>query len=321
MSNKADLVDLTLTHEIRSLAVEQGLDMVGIAPVERFSEVPEGFRPQDYLPGAQTVISIACAIADAFCDTWGTYEDEGRSPLPYMYYGLGNVYWELARVANRIARRVEYKGYKSLPFPPHWSVSHFRSITTEPTGWPLVRANNAIPQDFPHLTAAVAAGLGKLGWNGLVLTRDFGARVRFNSVITTAPLAVDSLEAETICQPERCGFACAKACPAGALSDEVAAGREISIAGETSAVSPLDVVRCHYGLDGLVAGSGGRTKAEIPEGPGDPAHYRQTFANRSRKDNLINSQPRGTLAGNFCERCLLECPAHTWGRKPQEVQQ
>jgi len=318
VKNQAELVDLTLTHEIRSLAIEQGLDLVGVASVDRFAEVPDGFKPDDYLTGARTVVSIACAIADEFCDTWGTYEDEGRSPLPYMYYGLGAAYWELARVSNRIARRIEYKGYRSLPFPPHWSVSHYRSLTTEPTGWPLVRTNNAIGQDFPHLAAAVAAGLGQIGWNGLVLTKDFGARVRFSSIITDAPLAVDPIETGTLCDPERCGMACAKACPAGALSDSLEDSQEVTIAGNTSRVGALDAVRCHYGLDGLVRGSGGRTNAEIPAGPGNADHYRQTFANHDPEDRLINQQPRGTLAGNFCERCLLECPAHTWSREGKE---
>ena len=316
--NQPEIEDVTLTQEIRTLAIEQGLDLVGVAPVSRFAEVPEGFRPQDYLPGARTVVSIACAVADEFCDTWGTFEDEGRSPLPYMYYGLGVAYWELARVANRIARRIEYRGYRSLPFPPHWSVSHYRSLTTEPAGWPLVRVNNAIPQDFPHLAAAVAAGLGQIGYSGLVLTPDFGARVRFNSIITDAPLETDPLLSGQLCRPDRCGLACVKACPAGALSADRENGLEIAIAGRTFTAGRLDAVRCHYGLDGLVRGSGSRTDAVIPEGPGDAAAYAQAIAAQCREDRLVNGSQRGLLSGNFCERCLLECPAHTWERERQE---
>jgi len=36
-------VDLTLTQEIRTLAIEQGLDLVGVAPVGRFAEVEAGW--------------------------------------------------------------------------------------------------------------------------------------------------------------------------------------------------------------------------------------------------------------------------------------
>ena len=224
-------IDFTLTQEIRTVALGQGLDLVGVATVDRFSEVAEGFRPENYLPGAQTVVSIACAIADEYCDTWGTYEDEGSSPLPYMYYGLGSAYWELARAANRIARRIEYRGYRSLIFPPHWHVSHYRTLTTDPSGWPLARVTNSVPQDFPHLVAAVAAGLGQVGWNGLVLTPDFGARVRFNSIITDAPLEADPLLSQIICRPEECNFACVSACPAEALSADSKSAENLTIAG------------------------------------------------------------------------------------------
>jgi epoxyqueuosine reductase len=320
-SGNPELVDFTLTQEIRSLTMEQGLDLFGVAPVARFAEVPESFRPEDYLPGARTVVSIGCAIADDFCDNWGTFEEEGKSPLPYMYYGLGAAYWELARVANRIARRIEYQGYRSTLFPPHWSVSHYRSITTEPTGWPLARVNNAIPQDFPHLLAAVAAGLGQVGWSGLVLTPDFGPRVRFNSIITDAPLSVDPILLKQLCQPERCGVACAGVCPAGALSTDLQAGEEVAIAGSSYSVGRIDAVRCHYGLDGLVRGSGSRTNAAIPDGPGDAGAYRQALAGQCKEDRIVNQQPRGSMTGNFCERCLLECPAHTWGREQKEETQ
>lgn len=317
---RSNIADHVLTQEIRDLAFEQGLDLVGVAPIARFSEVTEGFRPQDYLPGAKAVVSIACAIADDYCDTWGTYEDEGTSPLPYMYYGFGAAYWELARVGNRIARRIEYHGYRSIVFPPHWSVSHFRSLATEPDGWPLVRVNNAVMQDFPHLAAAVAAGLGQIGWSGLVLTPDFGARVRFNSIITDAPLSEDPLLEGRICRPERCGLACAAACPAGALSTDPRVGDEHTVAGRSFNVSKLDAVRCHYGLDGLVRGSGSRTHATIPDGPGSSDHYRQTLAGQRDEDHLVNGSQRGLLSGNFCERCLLECPAHTWRNEPEEGQ-
>ena len=317
-SSRSESIDFTLTQEIKTLALRQGLDLVGVAPVSRFAGVPGGFRPQDYLPGAKTVVSIACAIADEFCDTWGTYEDEGRSPLPYMYYGLGAAYWELARMANRIARRAEYRGYRSVIFPPHWSVSHYRSLTAEPDGWPLVRVNNGVKQDFPHLYAAVAAGLGEPGWSGLVLTPDFGARVRFNSIITDAPLAVDPLVSMGICKPERCGLACAAACPADALSKDFNDGEEFTVAGRAFHVGRLDAVRCHYGLDGLIRGSGSRTHAVIPDGPGKTADYRQALAAQRREDRLVNGSQRGLLSGNFCERCLLACPAHTWRGEAKE---
>jgi epoxyqueuosine reductase len=309
-----NLVDLVLTEELKTLAISRGLDLVGVGSVDRFAGVASGFRPTDYLPGARTVVSFALAIADGICDAWGTFEEEGKSPLPYMYYGVGNANWELARVANQMARRLESRGYRTAIFPPHWSVSHFRSLTTEPTGWMLPRVNNAIPQDFPHLVAAVAAGLGEIGWSGLVLTPDFGARIRLNSVVTDAPLAVDPLYAgPPLCQPERCDYACAKGCPAGALATgEIG---EVTVGDRTHRFGRLDAVRCQYGLDGLVRGAGGRTAVDIPPGPGRTEHYRESLARFRPEDAAFHGSSRGLLGGTFCERCLHQCPAHTWGRE------
>ena len=166
-------------------------------------------------------------------------------------------------------------------------------------------------QDFPHIAGAVAAGLGEIGWNGLLLTSDFGARVRVNSVLTDAPLVSDPLYAgPLICQPDRCSHECSRTCPARALSGEDSS--DYRVAGRTFEVGRLDAVRCQYGLDGLVAGSGGRTRAEIPAGSGDPAAYDAAMATRRPEDAGTHASQRGLLTGTFCERCLVHCPAHTW---------
>jgi hypothetical protein len=47
--------------------------------------------------------------------------------------------------------------------------------------------------DFSHRHAAVAAGLGEFGGQGLLLTSEFGVRQRLCSIITNAPLTPDPL--------------------------------------------------------------------------------------------------------------------------------
>ncbi|MFX0099747.1 MAG: hypothetical protein ACFFCS_09200 [Candidatus Hodarchaeota archaeon] len=46
--------------------------------------------------------------------------------------------------------------------------------------------------NFSHRCAAVAAGLGRVGWSGNVVTEQFGARVLFGSVLTDAELETDA---------------------------------------------------------------------------------------------------------------------------------
>ena len=64
---------------------------------------------------------------------------------------------------------------------------------------------------FSHRHAATRAGLGEFGYNNVVLTREFGPRQRFNSIITDADLVADDLVSEPICLRDSCRL-CLKAC-------------------------------------------------------------------------------------------------------------
>jgi epoxyqueuosine reductase QueG len=64
---------------------------------------------------------------------------------------------------------------------------------------------------FSHRHAATRAGLGEFGYNNVVLTREFGPRQRFNSIITEAELVPDPLITEPICLRDACNL-CLEAC-------------------------------------------------------------------------------------------------------------
>ncbi len=72
-------------------------------------------------------------------------------------------------------------------------------------------------ENLSYRHMAVEAGLGEIGVNNLLLTPEHGARVRFVSLLTDAELPVGTPREAVLCQPERCGYACVKACPAEAL--------------------------------------------------------------------------------------------------------
>ena len=41
---------MSLTDDVKSLALELGADLVGVAPIERFEGAPEFYHPQGLLP-------------------------------------------------------------------------------------------------------------------------------------------------------------------------------------------------------------------------------------------------------------------------------
>ena len=78
MTSETDLTDAA-----RQLAVERmGIDLFGVAPVQRFAEAPEGRRPTDYLPNAKTVVVCAAKITDAAIDVAGRYDEPGTVRAP-----------------------------------------------------------------------------------------------------------------------------------------------------------------------------------------------------------------------------------------------
>ncbi len=296
--------DIKLTKEIESGILEQGADLVGVAPMERFAGAPKGYGPLDYMPDAKNVISIAMHIAGGVCDVWGEYTEPGKTIGPYLFYGYGLTNLELGRIANWAARRLEFLGYKSLIFPPTWNVACYRGRGLR---------DGELKADFSHRHAAVAAGLGELGWNGLAMTPVFGARVRFNSVITDAPLVPTPMyQGPALCQPERCRYLCARVCPAQALPLD--RKKEVSIGERHFTYSHLDRVRCLYALTALVKGSGSYGGVEIPPGPGQVEHLSEAEKQRHPWDQALRSQSPGIICGNFCGRCFHQCPSHIYSR-------
>lgn len=80
----------------------------------------------------------------------------------------------LNTIALRLATHLEEMGHASLFFP------------TTNTGVPEEYAH--VPAMFSHRHAAVRAGLGEFGLNNVVVTAKYGPRIRWNSVISAAPL-------------------------------------------------------------------------------------------------------------------------------------
>ncbi len=68
---------------------------------------------------------------------------------------------------------------------------------------------------FPHKTAAVSAGCGWMGKNGLFISLDYGPRVRLGTILTDMDLKV-----ENNINGSRCGSCnkCVSSCPAKALT-------------------------------------------------------------------------------------------------------
>lgn len=183
------------TDELEQLARSWGADLVGVAAAERLSQSP-GYTPFDLLPGASSVVVMGRRVFRS-----SLREGRGRS----VAYLLTHLNIKLNEVAYNVSRFLEDSGYEALPVL-------FPSLMLYP-----LKARE-FPKEFSYKHAAVAAGLGSFGLSRLLITPQFGPRVRLVAVITDAPIKPDEPFEGQICDKEGCGYRCVDACPSGAIS-------------------------------------------------------------------------------------------------------
>ncbi|TKJ28639.1 MAG: hypothetical protein CEE40_11230 [Chloroflexi bacterium B3_Chlor] len=109
-------------------------------------------------------------------------------------------------LAERSADFISSSGHRAEAFP-----------ATIVDSFPGEEFDRTLSVAFQHKTAATRAGLGWIGKSALLVTPEYGPRVRLATVFTDMPL-----EAGTPVTAGRCGDcrACVRACPAGAIKGQ-----------------------------------------------------------------------------------------------------
>jgi epoxyqueuosine reductase QueG len=293
-----------LTRNVVHKLLEWGADLVGIAPVEKFAEAPEGHRPTDFMPECKSVISIGLHLFNEMADIWGDQADMTKTLTPYLFYGYGLTNLESSKAVNRMARALEYKGHKTLAFMPTWTSSMAKYFDT-------TLVSGELKAEFSHRHAAVASGIASFGWNGLAMTPEFGTMNRFNSLLTSAELEPTPMyDGPDICRPDLCGHKCAKICPAGAISTEESQTCRVGDKEFTYGVH--DNIRCVYAILAMIKDSGGRSEETLPEGLGDPARLvadQESGEKLHLYDKAMIDNCFGIICGDFCGKCLHKCPS------------
>ncbi|MHA1527005.1 MAG: hypothetical protein ACTSQD_08230 [Promethearchaeota archaeon] len=246
---------VSLEDQIKQLAKEEGAVLVGICSADSIKD--KEFSDASFLlPEAQSVISIALAFSDK-----AAKNHLAKIETDTFNLEEGQMNIDLRRIGEKIKNFLEEKGYKAFNNEINYNYRNNkvneaqydlilalidldlkdRDKTYElsrkeqkrlnllrktfETGQRLPMPESLVP-DFSHRCAAVAAGLGRIGWSGNVVTEDYGARVLFNSIITDAKLTPDTPMEENPCN--KCKL-CEKVCQSGFFSRDE--GEQITIAG------------------------------------------------------------------------------------------
>jgi epoxyqueuosine reductase len=182
----------SLAARVKDLARQMGAAKVGIAAVEALSGPPTADASR-VLPGAHAVVSFLVVEPEGAVLKYLAKED----PSEYRDHFYENIQ-TLGRVGLAVAEALRREGFRAQAVSPNGVYESGSSLVT-----------GLIPP-FSHRYAAVAAGLGAIGWSGNVMTPEYGSRVYLSSVITDAELEPDRPLEENPC--DRCNI-CLKACP------------------------------------------------------------------------------------------------------------
>jgi len=190
-----------LKTDLKEMSIQLGADLFGVASANALNDAPQGHSPMDILPKAKSIIVLGMKMLDAQTDILPTEGDYfGVSSRQGMFKGHNTfISQELDRVGYTIARFLEKKGFKAY----HQMAS---------TGGTDQRYLMGL-LSLKHM--AVQAGLGVFGHNSLLITPQFGPRVRLTAIITDAEMQPDTPFNENFCKG--CEKPCISMCPVNAL--------------------------------------------------------------------------------------------------------
>lgn len=206
---------------IKEKAKELGATVCGIGKV--YEEPNPQRDPKSILPNAKCIIGFGFAVPK------GLYKamDRGNQYYTYTTMGVKYIDEEMAEIfLLKIGGMIENEGYDACLQKAIPNLRIKGDKTTNPEvldTYELIHAEavaegKPVPDviiDFGK--AAKACGLGEVGLNGKILNKEHGPFMRYCFIITDAPLEVDDVKEESIC--DKCG-ACIEACPGNAVSED-----------------------------------------------------------------------------------------------------
>jgi epoxyqueuosine reductase len=158
-----------LTDQVLKKLHQLGADLAGLVSFETMQSYGEQWRGvKEILPEAKSVVVFGVRMIDS---TLAPAKKNIRLPQ----FSTKCLYEEMDRIAFGISRYLDDLGYQVIPYSPYLPVD-------------MGKESKGMIGDISHRHTAYEAGLGTIGKSRLLLTKKFGPRIRFLSIITDALL-------------------------------------------------------------------------------------------------------------------------------------
>lgn len=185
-----------LISELENLAKHLGVDLLTYGYI---GNKPLFYRPENesFLRNRNMLWSISLAVhyAESVVDLLALHEDEGM--LFYFKQHNQSRSEMLEKASQEIATFLSDHGCRAFVIPGRGK------------GY-----SKGTPGIISHIALANLSGMGTMGDCGLLITPEYGPRIRLCSILTDLELPV-----RDTCLPDQCIHCglCQKACPAGAI--------------------------------------------------------------------------------------------------------
>ncbi len=195
--------DITLTAmnaDLQEFQIEVEADVAGIVSIENIAQQRLVDDSLKILPETNSIVVLATEIFPEVLNQTRPERITGQASMNDLYtVHLDYINGRLTKAAYDIAKACRSNGMKALPL----------SAVGCPTDARFMQA----VLSYKH--SAQAAGLGYIGRNSLLLTYDFGPRVRLSCCLTEAKFKPLVKKTDTN-KCTDCSI-CIKGCPSGAL--------------------------------------------------------------------------------------------------------
>ena len=240
MREKFPIQDISsFTKKIKKAAKFYGASLVGIADVNEKWVYKTGFVRPESTSEADSKDAIRKGDASNSILETPINLPEGMNKVIVIAIEMDDV--AISTAPAQPASAAAAVGYSKMAFSLACLGEFIRNL-----GYRAVQCGNDTALSIP---LAIEAGLGALGRNGLLLTPEYGSRVRICKVFTDIPLKADNLNINFIKKIEKfcktC-FRCAEACETEAITKETDPSFKPTSISNNSCVKKyyVDVEKC-----------------------------------------------------------------------------